>query len=113
MTSIVKDRPSNIFFESFERFEIAHRTGALIGDEFSKILITLGSIYSNKVKKGLITEEQTEEFLSQIPNGDWKCFDYPHKDQSIAYKTIEQDINAALYEQEKINIQAQPIIKRK
>lgn len=113
MTSIVKDRPSNTFFESFERFEVAHRTGALVGDEFSKILISLGSIYSNLVKKGLRTEEQAEEFLSQIPNGEWKCFDYPHKDQAIAYKSIDQDISAALYEQEKMSMQAQPVFKRK
>lgn len=113
MTSIVKDRPSNTFFESFERFEIAHRTGALTGDEFSKMQILLGSIFSNLVKKGLRTEEQAEDFLYQIPNGEWKCFDYPHKDQSIAYKTIEQDVTAALYEQERINRQARSIIKRK
>ena len=109
MTSIVKETPSNTFFESIERFETAHRTGALVGDELSNIVILLGSIFANKVRKGLRTEEQAEDFLNQIPNGKWNSFSYPHKEQDTAYKTVEQDINAALYEQEKINNQAQPV----
>ena len=109
MTSIVKETPSNTFFESIERFEVAHRTGALVGDELSKILISLGNVYSNLVRRGLRTEEQAEDFLNQIPNGKWNAFNYPHKGQDVAYKTIEQDITAALYEQEKINKQSQPV----
>ena len=112
MTSIVKETPSNTFFESIERFATAKETGALTGDELSKILELLGSIYSNLVRRGLRTEEEAEEFLNQMPNGKWNCFNYAHKGQEIAYKTVEQDINAALYDQEKISMQSQPV-KRK
>lgn len=109
MTSIVKDTPSNTFFESFERFEIAHRNGALVGDEFSKIQISLGSIFSNLVKRGLKTEEEAEDFLSQIPNGKWPCYNFSHKNQELAYNTIKQDINAALYEMENLSKQTKQI----
>ena len=109
MTSIVKETPSNTFFESFERFEVAHRTGALVGDEFSKIEILLGSIYANLVRRGLRNEEQAEDFLNQIPNGKWNNFNYPHKGQDIAFNAVEQDITVALYNQEKTNMQSQSI----
>ena len=109
MTSIVKDTPSNIFFESIERFATAKETGALTGDELSKIEILLGSIFANLVKKGLRTEEEAEEFLNQMPNGKWNCFNYSHKNQDVAYKTVEQDIAFALYNQEKLSMQSQPV----
>ena len=112
MTSIVKETPSNTFFESIERFSTAKETGALTGEELSKIEILLGSIFSNLVKRGLRTESQAEDFLNQMPNGKWNCFNYPHKGQDVAYKTVEQDINAALYEKKKISIQSQPIKRR-
>ena len=109
MTSIVKDRPSDVFFDSFERFAIAKETGALTGDEFSKIQILLGSIFSNQVKRGLKTEEETEDFINEIPNGNWPCFNYPHTDLEVAHRTINQDISAALYERENIVRKAQPV----
>ena len=110
MTSIVK--PSEEFFDTFERFEIAHRTGALVGDEFANIQILLGSIYANLVKRGLRTEEQAEEFLSNIPNGKYNNFNYPHKGQQSASKTIAQDVNAALFDRENFVRKSQPV-KRK
>ena len=109
MTSIVKETSSDTFFKSFEYFSEAKQTGALKGDEFSKIQILLGNIYANLVRRGLRTEEQAENFLEQIPNGKWPCYSYPHNDQEIAYSTIKQDINAALYEQERLNMQSQPV----
>ena len=112
MTSIVKETPTNTFFESFEYFAHAKESGALKGDEFSKIQILLGNIFSNQVRRGLRTEEQAEDFISQIPNGKWNCYNYPHKDQDVAYSTISQDVAAALYDQERLNKQSQPIKKK-
>ena len=109
MTSIVKETPSNTFFESFEYFSKAKETGALTGSEFSKIQILLGSIFSNQVRRGLKTEEEAEDFIAQIPNGKWSCFNYPHKDQDVAHSSISQDVAAALYDRERLDKQSQPV----
>ena len=109
MTSIVKDRPSNIILESLNRMNDAKLNGALTSDELSKIITLEGSLFANLVRRGLRTEEQSEDFLNQIPNGKWNSFSYPHKGQDVAFETVKQDVNVALYEQEKVNIQAQPV----
>lgn len=109
MISIVKERPSNIILESLNRMNDAKLNGALTSDELSKIIALEGSLFANLVRRGLKTEGQSEDFLNQLPNGQWNSFSYPHKGQDVAYKTVKQDINAALYQQEKVNIQAQPV----
>ena len=109
MTSIVKDRPSNTFFEELNYFSTAKETGALTGNEYSNLLISLGSIYANLVRRGLRTEEEAEDFLGQIPNGKWNCYNYPHKDQEFAFNTISQDIAAASFKRETFARQSQPV----
>lgn len=109
MTNLVSEKHSDVFFGAFEYFATAKEKGALVGDELSKLEMQLGTIFANQVRRGLKTEEQAEEFLAQVPNGTWGAFNHSHKDQDVAYKTMEQDINAALYEREKLQQQSRPV----
>lgn len=105
--SIVKDRPSEIFFESIERFNIAKSTGALTGDELSKIITLVGNIFSNLVVSKGLKEEDVEKFETLIP--DKNIFNYNHKELEVAKKTVEQANTVALMDQERISRKAQPV----
>ena len=100
MTSIVKDRPSNIILESLNRLNSAKLTGVLTKDELSKILMLEGSLFANLVSRGLKTEEEVDDFEKEIPDGKINYFSFEHKDLDVAYKTIKQANTAALYDRE-------------
>ena len=102
MTSIVKDRPSDIILESLNRMNDAKLNGALTPEELSHIITLEGSLFANLVSRGLKTEEEVEDFEKEIPNGKSNYFSFNHKDLDVAYGTIKQANTAALYDRENL-----------
>ena len=102
MTSIVKDRPSDIILESLNRMNAAKLNGALTKDELAKIITLEGSMFANLVSRGLKTEEEVEDFEKEIPNGKTNYFSFQHEDLDVAYGSIKQANTAALYERENL-----------
>lgn len=100
MISIVKDRPSDMFFDSVNRFNDAKTTGALVNDEFSKILILEGSFEANMVSRGLKTEDEANTYINDMPEDNY--FNYPHIGIEKAKKTVEQEITVGLLNQESL-----------
>jgi len=104
------ERNSDVVFNLLNRIHDAKLSGALLNNELSKLEMLIGSIFANQVTRGLKTEEEAEIFIGQIPNGEWNWSSYPHEDQKIAYKTIKQDVNAALLTRENLDIQSHPVM---
>ena len=98
--SIVKERPVDIFFDSVERMNRAKETGALVNDEFSKILILEGSFMANLVSRGIKTEEEANTYINDMPETNY--FNYPHVGIKEANKTVEQEITVGLLNQESL-----------
>lgn len=98
--SIVKERPSDMFYKSVNRFNDAKTTGALVNDEFSKILILEGSFEANMVSRGLKTEEEANTYINDMPEDNY--FNYPHTGIKEAKKTVEQEITVGLLNQESL-----------
>lgn len=94
MTSTL--RPSDRVFESFNRFEEAKKTGVLGPKEFSDLLISIGTIYSNQIKNGNVTG--IEDFEALLPKTN--MFSNDHQDLDVAYTTIVQGNAAALYDRQ-------------
>ena len=102
MTSIVKDRPSDIILESLNRMNAAKLNGALTKDELAKIITLEGSMFANLVSRGLRTEEEVEDFEKEIPNGKTNYFSFEHEGLDVACGTIKQANTAALYDRENL-----------
>ena len=102
MISIVKDRPSNIILDSLNRMYDAKPNGALGEDELAKLIMLEGSLFSNLVSRGLRTEEDVEDFETEITNGKANYLSFRHKDLDVAYGTVKQANTAALYDRENL-----------
>ena len=94
------DRVSDVIFNSINRFYDAKISGALKSDELAKIIILEGQIFANQIRNGKVTEEQIEDFETQIPNGKYDCFDLKHENLQVAYQDVIQGNTAILYERE-------------
>ena len=87
-----QSRTSDGILDSFNRFHDAKFSGALRRDELSKLLVSVGDLFANKIKQGKVTEEEIESLESYLSgftseNSD-KYFSYPHEDLKLAAKSV-------------------------
>jgi len=113
MTSIVKDRPSDMFFDLINYNLEVKETGADKGTEFPKALAILGDLAANRIKQGKMSQDDIENMEAYVT-----CFVGENKDFYLsrtypdlerAAKTFLEGTYVAREELEKRNIQARPI----
>lgn len=109
------ERKSNVILNSLNRLHDAKQSGALTSDEFSKILVSVGDLFANKIKQGKVAEEEIQSVESYLTgfvgeNSD-KYFSFPHTDLKSASKTALESIDFARQEIEKRNEYAQPVME--
>ena len=71
------ERKSDAIFSSLNRLHNAKQSGALMRDEFSKILVSVGDLFANKIKQGKVAEE---EILSEDLHGIYNPYDVGETD---------------------------------
>lgn len=108
------ERKSDAIFSSLNRLHDAKLSGALTSDEFSKILVSVGDLFANKIKQGKVTEDEIESVEAHLTgfigeNSD-KYFSFPHTDLKGASKTVLESIDFARQAVEKRNEYAQPVM---
>jgi hypothetical protein len=109
------ERKSDIVFSSLNRLHDAKQSGALTRDEFSKLLVSVGDLFANKIKQGKVTEDEIESVEAHLTgfigeNSD-KYFSFPHIDLDRASKTVLESIDFARQSLEKRNEYAQPVME--
>ena len=110
-----QNRVSDGIFESFNRFHDAKQTGALRRDELSKLLVTVGDLFANKIKQGKVSKEEIESLESHLTgfvgeNSD-KYFAFPHEDLKMAAKSVLEGNDFALQTVEQRYQAAKPVIE--
>ena len=111
----VSERKSNIILNSLNRLNTVKQNGALTRDEFSKILVSVGDLFANKIRQGKVSEEEIESLEAHLTgfigeNSD-KYFSFPHEDLERASKTVLESIDFARQAVEKRNEYAQPVME--
>jgi len=109
------ERKSNVILDSLNRLHDAKQSGALVRDEFSKILVYVGDLFANKIKQGKVTEDEIESVEAHLTgftgeNSD-KYFSFPHEDLDRASKTVLESIDFARQAVEKRNEYAHPVME--
>ena len=113
MTSIVKDRPSDMFFDLINYNLEVKETGADKGTEFPKAFAILGDLAANRIKQGKMSQDDIENMESYV-----ECFLGENKDNylSRSYPDLERAAKSFLegtyiasQELEKRNMQARPV----
>ncbi len=94
MVSKSFNRPSDEFLNSYNRLYQAKLTRVLDSNEFSNLIILCGDLYANKIRQGKVSEEQTDDFIAQLPSPDY--FTYPHSNISRAKNTVVEGVDMAL-----------------
>ena len=108
------ERKSNTILSSLNRLHDAKLSGALTRDEFSKILVSVGDLFANKIRQGKVTEDEIESVEAHLTeftgdNSD-KYFSFPHEDLDRASKTVLESIDFAKQAVDKRNEYAQPVM---
>lgn len=111
----VSERKSDGILKSLNRLLDAKPGGALTRDEFSKILVSVGDLFANKIKQGRVTEDEIESVEAHLTgfigeNSD-KYFSFPHQDLDRASKTVLESIDFAKQAVDKRNEYAQPVME--
>jgi hypothetical protein len=109
------ERRSDVVFSSLNRLYDAKLSGALVRDELSKILVSVGDLFANKIKQGKVNEddiESVEVYLTGFTgeNSD-KYFSFPHTDLDRASKTVLESIDFAKQAVDKRNEYAHPVME--
>ena len=109
------ERKSDTIFSSLNRLHDAKLSGALTRDEFSKILVSVGDLFANKIRQGKVTEDEIESVEAYLTgftgeNSD-KYFSFPHEDLDRASKTVLESIDFAKQAVDKRNEYAQPVME--
>lgn len=90
-------RPSDVFFESLNRFNTAKFSGALLPGELSDLIIQVSNVYSNKAKNSPeISEENMDAFMALIP--EVNCFKSKHDNLLVAHETAQESLDMAMLE---------------
>ena len=90
-------RPSDVFFESLNRFNTAKFSGALLSGELSDLIIQVSNVYSNKAKNSPeISEENMDAFMALIPKVN--CFNLKHDNLLVAHETAQESLDMAMLE---------------
>lgn len=110
-----QDRVSDSIFESFNRFHDAKLSGALRRDELSRLLVSVGDLFANKIKQGKVSKEEIESLESHLSgftgeNSD-KYFAFPHEDLKMAAKSVLEGNDFALQSVEQRYEAAQPVME--
>ena len=110
-----QNRVSDGIFDSFNRFHEAKLSGALSKDEFSKLLISVGDLFANKIKQGKVSEDEIESLEAHLSgfvgeNCD-KYFAFPHEDLKMAAKSVLEGNDFALQSVEQRYEAAQPVME--
>jgi hypothetical protein len=108
------ERKSDVILNSLNRLHDAKQSGALVRDEFSKILVSVGDLFANKIKQGKVREDEIESVEAHLTgfvaeNND-KYFSFPHTELDRASKTVLESIDFARQAVEKRNEYAQPVM---
>ena len=67
-------------------------------DTLAKCVLLCGELFANKIKKGMVTEEEVESFEVLLPTEE--MFSYNHKDLDLAVKMVKEGNSMALNEYE-------------
>ena len=103
MTSIVRNRLSDEFFDSVNRLHDAKLAGSLTNDELANLLILENKFFANLVSKGLRTEEDVEKYENDSDYSKTPIGTYNHENLPLAKNTIKQANTAALFDAETLN----------
>ena len=113
MTNIVKDRPTDIFFDLINYNLEAKENNVSKGDEFPKALLILGDLAANRIKQGKMTQDDIDNIEAYMT-----CFTGPYKDHYLSRsypelertaKTVLEGIYVASEVLDRRNIQASPV----
>ena len=94
-----QSRLSDEILELANRIQAAKLSGALKKDEFSKLIMSFGELFANKIKQGNVSNEEIESVESYLSvlvgkNSD-KYFNFPHEDLQKCTEIALQKISAA------------------
>lgn len=106
-------RPSDEILNLFNRFSDAKLTGVVNPDELKTLLIKIGDLFANKIKKGEVSiddidsaETLIEGFISENKDN---YFSHLHSDLDGAAKTFLEGDYVALESIRKRDLQSKPI----
>ena len=84
------NRPSDDILNRLNRIYDAKLSGALVPEEFPKLIIRIGDLFANQKH----TEEEIESFEALIPNEN--VFLHEHEGLAVANNTVKQNNKIAL-----------------
>lgn len=108
MTSIIKDRQSDVILNSLNRLKDAKDTDSLMETEFADLLILIGDLNANQIRRGLVSKEEVETRESYLPSTS-DYFKRNHKDIARARKIFLEGDDIALQEANKRTMMAGPV----
>ena len=112
----VKDsmRKTDIIWDSFNKLLIGKQTGGIGATEFSELLINIGDVFANQVKRGKVNNDDIISYKSYISqflgkNVD-KYFAFPHEGLKTATETTYESISFAKEDLYQRNLEARPVM---